>query len=311
MEIEKREIQPIQYNVKLSSDALEPIRELVESWDIPRVARDERYCTYAYELTEGEAKSILRQYSSGTLQIQGKGGPQIRSLVMALEGTLSAGFDELPLPHCGSDEAGKGDYFGPLVVAGVRVDKALLERFASLGVMDSKRLSDSRAQSLARKISDVTQGVAVLSLLPTTYNDLYAKMRSEGKNLNDLLAWAHSRVLRDLEGSAADPDAPCTFAVVDKFASERVLLSRMGDSRLRVKQIERGERYPSVAAASILARARFLSDLARLSEEIGVRLPKGAGKAVDSVAKQIVVDNGFDALKDVAKLHFSNTDRVR
>ncbi len=306
----KDDLKSVQSNLAVPGEKRATVRELIEGWDGQVIPRDDRYCEYSYELMAGSERLIVRQYSSGTLQVQGKGGHRGQSLVRALAAEVLGDSADLPLPHCGSDEVGKGDYFGPLVVAGVYVDESVLGELISLGVTDSKRLSDSRIEVMGEGLEDALSGkISVLCLKPPTYNDLYSRLRGEGKNLNDMLAWCHSKVLRDLEGSVDPPRGP-VLAVIDKFAREGVLRGRMKGSSMEIMQVERGERYPAVAAASILARHRFLKEMDELSRTVEMPLPKGAGSSVDTVARRIVKELGVQSLNRVAKLHFVNTGRV-
>ena len=304
------DLKSIQSNLVVPVEKRAAVRELIESWDGQLTPRDDRHCRYSYELVAGAERLIVRQYSSGTLQVQGKGGHRGQALLRALAAAVLEDSLNLPLPHCGSDEVGKGDYFGPLVVVGVCVDETTLGSLASLGVTDSKRLADSRIKAIGEKLGDALSGkISVLCLKPVTYNDLYDRLRAEGKNLNDLLAWCHSKVLHHLEKSSPSAEVP-VLAVVDKFAREGVLRGRMKDTSMKIMQVERGERYPAVAAASILARQRFLEEMDELSREIGMPLPKGAGSSVDAAARRIVKELGIETLKRVAKLHFANTGKI-
>ncbi|MFP4200425.1 MAG: ribonuclease HIII [Clostridia bacterium] len=296
--------------MKVTARDIPRVREVVEAWpgDIDR--KDDAHCVYSYRLSGGDERLTVRQYTNGTLQIQGKAGERAKAFLERLRlAVVRDGDGGLPLPHCGSDEAGKGDYFGPLVVAAIAVDEGTLTRLVSIGVSDSKRLSDARSLDLAKKISAITDSYAIISLKPIVYNDLYARLRAEGKNLNDLLAWAHSKVIGDLEDKFDGRFGP-TLAVVDKFAREGVLGGRMKKSSLKLMQVARAERYPAVASASILARARFLRELKALSAKAGITFPKGAGSAVDAAARELVNRLGSNALGEVAKIHFSNTKRI-
>ncbi|RMF20230.1 MAG: ribonuclease HIII [Deltaproteobacteria bacterium] len=202
----------------------------------------------------------------------------------------------------GSDESGKGDYFGPLVVAAVAVDEASAERLAAAGVQDSKRVSNRRAQALSDLIlAECPHALVVIG--PRKYNELYERIG----NLNRLLAWAHARAIEDLLD-----DVEPTVIVVDKFADDRVLrqaLMKKG-ARHRVIQVVRGESDPAVAAASILARARFLSALEELSRTWNVPLAAGAGTPTLEAGRAFVARHGAPALREVAKLHFKTTAAV-
>jgi len=199
----------------------------------------------------------------------------------------------------GLDESGKGDYFGPLVVAAVYLTPDQAESLTALGVRDSKRLSDGRARELAIAIREEAE-VEVVKINPSRYNSLYEKMN----NLNRLLAWAHARALENLLGRVA-----CERAVIDQFAQPQLIEQALlaAGRRIRVEQRHRAEEDAAVAAASVVARAEFLSGLAALSRQAGVTLPKGASDEVVRVAQRLMVNGGRAALEGVAKVHFKIT----
>jgi len=204
----------------------------------------------------------------------------------------------------GTDESGKGDYFGPLVIAAVWADPATEDLLRDWGVTDSKKISDGRARSLARQIVDKGIPTAVVTIGPEKYNQLYAKM----KNLNRLLAWGHARAIENLlEKASAD------VVVTDQFGDpslvENALLEK--GRRVTLTQMHRAERDIVVAAASVMARAEFLRRLEQLSQTIGVQLHKGAGSAVDQVAARILAQGGMELLGTVAKCHFKNTQKAQ
>jgi ribonuclease HIII len=201
------------------------------------------------------------------------------------------------------DESGKGDYFGPLVAAAVYLEPEQAEALTSLGVRDSKRLSDKRAIGLAGEIRNVAK-VEVVKINPARYNSLYEKM----KNLNRLLAWAHARALENLLKRV-----PCERAVIDQFARPQLIeQSLMASGRtIHVEQRHKAEDDAAVAAASVVARAEFLSGLEILSRQVGVTLPKGASDQVVQVAKKLLDTKGIAQLEQVAKLHFQITKRLK
>jgi ribonuclease HIII len=220
---------------------------------------------------------------------------------------------ELPrdVPWAGTDESGKGDYFGPLVSAAVMVDAATAEQLDALGVRDSKKLSDKRVNDLAPKLRKLLAGRYDLTPIPPrTYNKLYEDMRREKKNLNTLLAWGHARSIEDLLKKGQRPD----YVIVDQFADasyiERKLLADTRESGIRIIQFPKAETDLAVAAASILAREAFLGWLAKASRELGMPLPKGASPQVVEAARQIVASRGENALGDYAKLAFKTTQKV-
>lgn len=202
----------------------------------------------------------------------------------------------------GIDESGKGDYFGPLVIAAVLVTPADEPDLRLMQVRDSKRISDGRILEMAPDIRQVCRH-SVVAIGPQRYNELYAKI----KNLNRLLAWGHARALENiLEHS------DCPLAISDQFGDERFILNALLEKGKKIQLIQRpkAEEDLAVAAASILARAEFLIRLKRLSEEIGVSLPKGASQAVELAARVVVNKFGRGRLEGIAKLHFKTTQSV-
>lgn len=204
--------------------------------------------------------------------------------------------------HLGTDESGKGDYFGPLVIAAFFCPEGQEPVLAQLGVRDSKTLSDRKAAELAATLK-AGYPSSVVAVGPEKYNELYGKFR----NLNKLLAWGHARAI---ENVLEQIDA--RRVVTDQFGDERfvrqALLTR--GRTIELEQRPRGEADPAVAAASILARAEFLRRLASLSAEWGLELRKGAGPPVEAAAAAFVARYGAEALGRVAKLHFKTTGRI-
>lgn len=203
----------------------------------------------------------------------------------------------------GSDESGKGDYFGPLVVSAVAVTRDNWRTLLELGVQDSKRLSDARIASLSAEIASALPH-EIVTISPRRYNELWTKFG----NVNRLLAWAHARAIENVLERV--PDA--TVAVADQFGDESLIRKALFNRGREVSlvQMHRAEADPAVAAASILARAEFVRRLAALSREAGVLLPKGAGAPVDAVARSLVARSGRAVLDGIAKVHFKTTQRV-
>jgi ribonuclease HIII len=213
-----------------------------------------------------------------------------------------AGFKPPVSGWIGTDESGKGDYFGPLVIGGVHVDPRTKGQLFKLKVRDSKRITDNVIKDLDFRIrSSCIYSVVVIG--PEKYNLLYDKM----KNLNKLLAWGHARVIENILLRVE-----CKKAISDQFGSENYIknaLMKLG-KQIELTQIPRAESDIGVAAASILARAEFVRRMERLSQECGRQLPKGASEQVDSVGRQILEQMGKEALNRFAKLHFKNTLRI-
>ena len=209
-------------------------------------------------------------------------------------------------PHFGVDESGKGDFFGPLVIAGVYVEREIARSLLALGVTDSKRIgSEKKICQLSDEIRN-TPGIAASVVLigPEKYNSLYEKFA----NLNDLLAWGHARVIENL--LLQRPDCPRSLS--DKFANERVIeraLLKQG-RQIKIDQRTKAESDVAVAGASILAREKFVRWLDSRAKQLGIPLPKGVSAAVKSAAMQIIEKHGRDALKTVAKMHFRTSAEV-
>ena len=202
----------------------------------------------------------------------------------------------------GVDESGKGDFFGPLVIASFCApdsDRASLEY---LGVRDSKLIAENKLLTIAEKLRrDFPHEVVIIG--PEKYNDLHARIR----NLNKLLAWGHARAIENLLDKC-----PAEAAVSDKFGDPRLIENALFEkgSKIHLQQIVRGESVIQVAAASVLARAAFIGQIRRLSDELGTKIPRGAGPLVDEAARALVRSRGPEILQHVAKIHFKNYSRV-
>ena len=206
-------------------------------------------------------------------------------------------------PRIGTDEAGKGDYFGPLCIAGVMADEQSLPKLLEIGVRDSKTLSDEQIRKMAEKIRKAFPH-HILVLRPKKYNELYASFR----NLNTLLAWGHATVIERLAEQTG-----AKVAIVDKFASDYVVENALKKKHVKIalEQRVRGEADVVVAAASILARWAFVEFLAETGKKFGVTLPKGAAAHVVAAARALVREQGQEVLGEVAKLHFKMTERSK
>ena len=222
----------------------------------------------------------------------------------------------------GTDEAGKGDYFGPLVAAAVYVNAECRETFSDMGITDGKRLSNRRIQNLAASMRcRYARHIVVVEKMPVEYNALYAALRRRGKNLNHLLASLHAEAIRTLANRVG-----AKHALVDQFSKDNLITRQLiqGTNNasplqrgtvstalgIEIKEVTKGERDIAVAAASIIARDAFLTGMDRLSETYQIRLPRGAYQVVEA-GREFVKLHGSDALQNVAKLHFNLTDAVR
>lgn len=202
----------------------------------------------------------------------------------------------------GIDESGKGDYFGPLVIAAVHVTPQIEEDLLALHVRDSKKIADSVIRKLEVDIKTLCRH-SVIAIGPERYNELYGKIR----NLNRLLAWGHAKALETLL-----EQVPCERAIADQFGDERLILNALQEKgrQITLEQRHKGEEDIAVAAASIVARAEFVRRLERLAAQWGMPLPKGASPAVELAAKALVKKHGQEGLAKVAKLHFKTTKAV-
>lgn len=258
-------------------------------------------------------------YRSGKLVLQGPNAqtlaavlgleePAVPAPPEAIDGStrydaaLAQHPDPKPEAWIGQDEVGKGDFYGPLVVVSVRVERDRVPLLAELGVADSKSLGDIKMRAMANDLRAVVAHQAVI-LNPEAYNRLYAKIG----NLNRLLAWAHARALEDLLA-----EAPAPFALVDKFADDRVLqraLMELGRG-ITLAQRTKAESDPAVATASILARDIFLGRMDALSRSAGMTIPRGAGPPVLAAGRKLVAKHGPDALARFAKMHFKTSKQI-
>ncbi|MGI8602358.1 MAG: ribonuclease HIII [Verrucomicrobiales bacterium] len=245
--------------------------------------------------------------------VQGRGTEEFVKFTLEPQvlGAAELGYEEVLKPdmfkpHFGIDESGKGDFFGPLVVAGVYVDAEIARALLDAGVMDSKRIaSDQRVRQLAGIIRG-TPGLHcyVLGLGPEKYNELYAKFRS----LNFLLAWAHAEVIAVLRRYVPE----CSRALSDQFAHQTVLERAVAKRgiEIEIEQRTRGEADVAVAAASILARERFIDWMDECSRRLGYVLPRGASSLVKQAATRLLDDRGQDALPKAAKMHFKTAGEL-
>ena len=239
--------------------------------------------------------------------VQGKNAEDFVKFTLEPEvlGVAELGYEEVLhpemfSPHIGVDESGKGDFFGPLVVAGVYGDASVARALQAMGIMDSKRIgSDARIKVLAmqmRTVPGLVQDVIVIG--PERYNALYLKFG----NLNKLLAWGHAKVIENLLERVTD----CPRALSDQFANPKVLQSALQarGRKIILEQRTKAESDPIVAAASIFAREGFVRWLNETGVKLGIELPKGASPAVKAAAAAIKARHGPAMLENAAKMHF-------
>jgi ribonuclease HIII len=203
----------------------------------------------------------------------------------------------------GVDESGKGDYFGPLVVAGVYVDATLTKMLKAMGVADSKTLSDDKMREMAPKIKELCPHSLVI-LNNHTYNDIYEKIQ----NLNVVLAWGHARVIENTLLQVPT----CGHALSDKFGPDHLIRDalRKKDIKITLFQRTKAESNIAVAAASVLARDMFLEYIEDLEKRYGHAFPKGCSEVVLKTAARFLKKHGRTELGEVAKTHFKVTEQI-
>ena len=236
---------------------------------------------------------------------------------------VSLGYEKVLQPelfsaHAGSDESGKGDYFGPLVVCCAFTDERLSDEMLKLGVKDCKQMTDKSVLAVGARLRALlgSDGYAVVKLGPAAYNRLYAKMR----NINRMLAWAHGTAIEELLTKRSG----CKRVVVDQFAPTEVTIQRalkpLGRAA-KVEQRHKAESDIAVAAASVIARELFLracDDMGKESfgcaaegQDEAARIPLGSSDPrVRELAEEMVRKNGPVWLMNHCKAHFQTTDKV-
>jgi ribonuclease HIII len=292
----------------LSTEQAKRLREILED-------RGWKFAERPYTLYFAQHEKLTAAvYEKGPkLVLQGKGTEEFVQFTLEPEilGEAQLGYEEVHNPemfsaHFGIDESGKGDFFGPLVIAGAYVERDIAHRLLQGGIQDSKRIgSDARIRSLADLIRQTPGMVCdVVMIAPERYNQLYTKFG----NLNRLLAWGHARVIENL--LELKPD--CPRALSDQFANpsliKKALLTK--GREIQLDQRTKAESDLAVAAASILAREKFIDWMQSAGRKWGKVLPRGASGAVKDTAGDLVKAHGPELLPQVAKMHFKTAGEV-
>src|SRR2546428_10626777 len=261
-----------------------------------------------------KGKTVVNLYETGKVVFGGSDTKQVEE-VAAHATSLGASPIEkkvvdlppldVPFPHIGTDDVGKGAYIGPLVTAGVLATAEVARQLEGIGVKDSKLLSDTTVANKASQVRNVCgpKRYRIVIVPPLKYNILIREM----KNVNRLLGWAHARAIEDLLANGEG----CTTALADQFGDPGYIRdSLMARGRkIDLIQTPKAERDVAVAAASILARDTFLRKREELNKAYGVVFPKGSSNVIE-FGKQLVGEHGLDVLPNVAKLHFATTVQV-
>jgi ribonuclease HIII len=277
-----------------------------------------REVPYARFAAENNTTNVVF-YESGKLVVQGKGTQDFVEFILEPEVLKEArlGYEavlnpELLLPRLGVDESGKGDFFGPLCVAGAYVNESVVKAWKDSGIRDSKNISsDNKIRELAELIRNTPGCVStVVPIGNEAYNRLYVKMRS----VNTMLAWGHARVIENLMQQKQKMNPAPVRAISDQFASNKDTVAKalmpLG-REIELIQKHRAEEDLAVAAASILARHEFVTRLGTMERQYEMALPRGASAAVDAAAKEFIAKFGPENLPKVAKMHFRTALRAQ
>lgn len=261
-------------------------------------------------LGEGDLQGASTRGTSGAAKKSAEGAAWNLGASTAL--TLDEENNGATLPRglwAGSDESGKGDFFGPLVVAAVVVDDGTVAKLAAAGVKDCKLLTDKKILELEDVIKANVVDCAVLELKPSFYNLRYEQVLAQGGKLNQLLGSGHVNALSKV--LERHPD--CHFALIDQFTKslENIRELQKRFPSCQVRQQPKAECDLAVAAASVLARARFLRTMEELAQLAGEQeLPKGGGPATTACASRLAAKLGREALRSFVKQHFANYARI-
>ena len=277
--------------------------------------REVPYARFAFE----SDKTNIVFYESCRLVVQGKGTAEFVEFVLEPEILKEAklGYEtslnpDMLLPRIGVDESGKGDFFGPLSIAGVYVNENVINAWKEIGIRDSKNISSDKKIAELAEIIRKTPGCVTESIVigNVKYNQLYVNMRS----VNKMLAWGHAQVIENLLGRRFQLNPPPVKAISDQFAASKSVIEKALKAQgreLPLEQRHKAEEDIAVAAASILARDEFVKGLAKLEKQFEIKLPKGASAAVDVAAKQFVAARGAGELAKISKLHFRTALRAQ
>lgn len=204
-------------------------------------------------------------------------------------------------PLLGSDEVGKGDFYAPIIVGSVYLEKNEYDILKTLGVRDSKDLSDDRIIKLAKEIKKVTNNYSILRIGQSKYNELYKKIG----NINAILAWAHVTNIKNVYKKQ-----PFKKALVDKFGREEQIRNGLKDLNLEMIFRPKAEQNIAVAASSILARDALLTTIKNMNKHYDFDFPLGANSIVISKGKEFVKKFGEEELNNVCKMHFKTVQNI-
>ena len=301
------------HTAKLSPEKAEALRGILAKRDFEPA--EVPHAVFSYK----RPSLKVTWYNSGKLLVQGKGTKEFVEFTLEPEVLGEAAFGEMLNaepeqfdPRIGVDESGKGDFFGPLVVAGVYINDSIARALDKMGVKDSKAItSDKKISKLAEGIRNISGCVhSVVPIGNASYNRLHQQMR----NVNKILAWGHARVIENLLGQRDRMNPAPVRAISDQFSRSKSTIQSalMEEGRqLELVQMHKAESDLAVAAASILARDVFVQRIKELSNEFDLELPKGASAKVDQVGVEFLSKHGINKLGQAAKLHFRTTQKIK
>lgn len=260
-----------------------------------------------------EEDTVITMYESGKVMFQGTSADVDATMWKEIDGQNISAKEikesDLKYHNCssvGSDEVGTGDYFGPIIVTSCYVKKEDVEYLDSLGIKDSKKITDEKILKLAPEIAKRIKYKSVI-LSNSEYNEKYYN----DHNINKIKAILHNKVLYKMINEEK-PDYD--YIIIDEFARE----NRYYEYLKECPNIQKGitfmtkaeDKNLAVACASIISRYIFIKEFDKLSDSIHIPLPKGAGSNVDSIGQEVVEKYGEEKLKEIAKLNFKNTERI-
>ncbi len=291
------------FSEKITVKNQEEIKKLIsQKFDVE--AKEKQYAFWELKTKD----FVATFYNSSKFVLQGKNIEQVLNL-LSENGFVEIKQETSPeniittFPYIGTDESGKGDFFGPLCVSAVLIEEKNYQKFIDLGIRDSKTLNDKKILELALQI----QKNAIFSTVAIgneRYNELYLKF----KNLNKLLAWGHARVIENI----LEKFPTCDNALSDKFGDESLILNALMKNGRKINLIQRtkAESDIAVACASVVARATYVQKMKSLEKFYGLELPKGASEKVKTCAKLFVQKYGRERLKEVSKIHFKTYNEI-
>ncbi len=276
--------------------------EIVKNFDV--IVNPKQYAFW--EIKNKDFTAVF--YNSGKFVVQGKSPELLLEKLNLNDLVVDSVKNSTELPvcstenHIGTDESGKGDFFGPLVVAGVYVNAKNRSLFGDLGIKDSKTLKDEKMLKMAKEIQK-NSVYSVVAISNEKYNELYKKFG----NLNKLLAWAHAKVIENILEKQ-----DCKYALSDKFGDESLIKNALQTKgrQINLEQRTKAESDIAVAAASVLARATFVEKVRYMENYYGIKFPKGCNNIVKESAKEFINKYGKERLNEVCKSHFKTYSEI-